>query len=325
MSAELAQPGLVPDDLVGAVHVLARAVRTAPDAGTALVLVAQAVHSVVPSADLASLTLLDGTGGSAVPRTIWCSNVRAGRLDGLQYRDRQGPAPDVVRGPAGGAVLVADIRLDDRWPMFGPAAARLGIGSALAVSLTGTRSTQDPPNVLSAVNLYSCKAGAFTMADQVIALPLAMQAVMACTATAAHQTIEQLTAAMATRTVIGQAQGILMARYGLDADQAFHRLKVLSQNQNVKLREIARRLTCAGSPTREIDSQGAGRPDTGDGAATDQPGQQSWRSTRAGADCRHRQLIPASPPPSSSVVRGWPASHRDCDDLGRDGSQADDG
>ena len=47
------------------------------------------------------------------------------------------------------------------------------------------------------------------------------------------------TRAVDGRTVIGQAQGILMERYGITADQAFTVLKRLSQDRNVKLNQLA--------------------------------------------------------------------------------------
>lgn len=45
--------------------------------------------------------------------------------------------------------------------------------------------------------------------------------------------------ALAGRTVIGQAQGLLMARYDLTVDSAFATLVRLSQERNVKLRDVA--------------------------------------------------------------------------------------
>ncbi len=47
---------------------------------------------------------------------------------------------------------------------------------------------------------------------------------------------------MAGRTVIGQAQGILMERFAVDADQAFAYLRRVSQDTNRKLVDLAQDL-----------------------------------------------------------------------------------
>lgn len=49
--------------------------------------------------------------------------------------------------------------------------------------------------------------------------------------------------ALATRDVIGQAKGILMARFNIDAVQAFELLKRLSQERNTKLIDVAHQIT----------------------------------------------------------------------------------
>jgi sigma-B regulation protein RsbU (phosphoserine phosphatase) len=58
--------------------------------------------------------------------------------------------------------------------------------------------------------------------------------------------IDRLMEAMANRTVIGQAQGILMERHKFTAGQAFDRLKAASMNLNRKLRDVARDLSLTG-------------------------------------------------------------------------------
>ena len=50
---------------------------------------------------------------------------------------------------------------------------------------------------------------------------------------------EQLTAALDTRDMIGQAKGMLMARYGLTADRAFDMLRRLSMDGNRRLSDLA--------------------------------------------------------------------------------------
>ena len=58
--------------------------------------------------------------------------------------------------------------------------------------------------------------------------------------------IESLKAGMATRSEIGQAQGIIMERFQLDAHAAFATLVRLSQHTNRKLIDIARELAQTG-------------------------------------------------------------------------------
>jgi len=50
---------------------------------------------------------------------------------------------------------------------------------------------------------------------------------------------DNLRAALQTRKLIGQAVGLVMERFGLDAELAFRYLVRLSSNSNVKLREVA--------------------------------------------------------------------------------------
>jgi AmiR/NasT family two-component response regulator len=49
-----------------------------------------------------------------------------------------------------------------------------------------------------------------------------------------------LIGALGTRETIGQAEGILIERERITADQAFQVLRKASQHLNVKLREVAR-------------------------------------------------------------------------------------
>ena len=53
-------------------------------------------------------------------------------------------------------------------------------------------------------------------------------------------TIEQLTTAVDHRTVIGQAQGIVMERLHMDAEATFAYLRRISSHSNRKLIDVAR-------------------------------------------------------------------------------------
>lgn len=54
-----------------------------------------------------------------------------------------------------------------------------------------------------------------------------------------HAELEQLRRAMATRPVIDQAHGVLMAAYRCTPDSAWHVLVTVSQHTNTKLHHVA--------------------------------------------------------------------------------------
>jgi AmiR/NasT family two-component response regulator len=56
------------------------------------------------------------------------------------------------------------------------------------------------------------------------------------------ETIDRLERALETRGTIGQAIGICIERYGITQEQAFQFLTRLSQDHNVKLRDVAAHL-----------------------------------------------------------------------------------
>jgi hypothetical protein len=57
-----------------------------------------------------------------------------------------------------------------------------------------------------------------------------------------EEEVAGLEIALAGRRLIGRAQGMLMLRYGLDEDRAFAFLARQSQDQNIKVREVAQRV-----------------------------------------------------------------------------------
>lgn len=71
---------------------------------------------------------------------------------------------------------------------------------------------------------------------------------------AAQTELEQLRQALVSRAPIEQAKGILMAQRACPADEAFEILRTLSQDTNVKLRDVARSLIEEVVPTSRRDS-----------------------------------------------------------------------
>ncbi|MFJ5560300.1 ANTAR domain-containing protein [Streptomyces sp. NPDC093250] len=63
-----------------------------------------------------------------------------------------------------------------------------------------------------------------------------------------QEEVEQLRQAIASRPVIDQARGILMATYGCTSDEAWHILREASQLSNTKLRAVAEAVAAGSRP-----------------------------------------------------------------------------
>jgi GAF domain-containing protein len=103
------------------------------------------------------------------------------------------------------------------------------------------------PRLSGALNVYSREPGGLLRADRDILLLLATHASLALARTHAvtrkQLDIDRLLRALDSRDAIGQAKGILMARRGITAKEAFDVLRRTSQELNIKLRDLARTLS----------------------------------------------------------------------------------
>ncbi len=109
--------------------------------------------------------------------------------------------------------------------------------------------------VLGVIAFFAAHSEGFTATDVATARLLAGHAALAITA---RRTAATLAEAIDTRTVISQAQGIVMERYDLAAADAFHVLRRYSQDLNVKLRDVARDVV-ASRRLPDVTSRNAGR------------------------------------------------------------------
>jgi GAF domain-containing protein len=127
---------------------------------------------------------------------------------------------------------IDDTATDQRWPQWGPVAAELGVRSVLSTRMAGL---QNP--AVGSLNLYAEQVDAFGPRDVELAAILAGHA-----ATAYLRSVRASAAlrALDSRTSIGQAEGILMERFHVDAETAFAVLRRYSQALNQPLREVAR-------------------------------------------------------------------------------------
>lgn len=152
----------------------------------------------------------------------------------LQIGTQRGPLVESMQGHT--PILIRDTGTDDRWPVWAEAVSALGVRSVLDVPLvTGSESRR----AVGVLGLYSPDPDAFGPDDEAVAHILARHASVAL-ASARHE--ESLALAIDARKLVGQAMGILMERYDMDADRSFAVLKRYSQDTNTKLRDVAQQL-----------------------------------------------------------------------------------
>jgi hypothetical protein len=107
----------------------------------------------------------------------------------------------------------------------------LGVKAMMSLWLNASVNP-DGTDSYGALNLHSDSIDPFGPNEYAIAQALAAQVSVAL---AAHREIHGRGIAMTCRTIIGQAEGILMEKLGIDADQAFAYLRRVSQTENRKL------------------------------------------------------------------------------------------
>jgi len=194
-----------------------------------LEVITRAAVDLVPGAEHADITL--AVRGGHLESRAGTSELPS-RIDDLQQEVDDGPCLQAIWEHE--TVLVDDMRSEERWPRFAPRAADAGIGSMLAFQLYTTESN------LGALNLLSSAPQAFDATSVSVGGTLATHAAIAVIAA---QREEQFREALESRDTIGQAKGILMEKFSVNADHAFGLLRKLSQERNVPLYEIARKLT----------------------------------------------------------------------------------
>lgn len=223
---------LDPAGLAGRLGDLARSLHQEDSVESTLDAIARGAVGTVPGADHAGVMRVEGRSRITTPAA---SDDLVLRVDRAQDETRQGPCLTALFDER--TVRVPDVRGDGRWPRFGRRAVDLGVGSMLSFQLY----VRD--DSLGALNLYADGPDAFDEGSEHVGSLFAAHAAVAL-ANAEQQ--EQLSEAVRTRDLIGQAKGILMERYGLTGEQAFAVLVRGSQQGNVKLRQLAEQLVESG-------------------------------------------------------------------------------
>lgn len=180
--------------------------------------------ALVPGADCAKVSVIDDGRLCA----IVASSQLTASLDGAQHVARHGPCLEAISARA--AVRCDDLGTDARWPGFAAHAATAGLHSVLSYPI------DIPSDAGAALSLFSFRVGAFEAQSEAIGAMLADHAALALLN---ERQERQFRTALASRDVIGQAKGMIMERFGVDASRAFAMLTQISQETNTPVRELA--------------------------------------------------------------------------------------
>lgn len=210
------------------------------------------VHSVrehVTGCDEVGITLM----AADRPHTAAYTTVGTLEIDAIQYALDEGPCLDSARRQVENRVTLAEAY--DRWPRFAEAVRQDGMQSLMALPLlSGER-------CVGALNLYGNEPHAFDDFEASLARVAASRAADAIVAVTELDGIQrlagQLEQAMASRAVIEQAKGAIMAMRGVDEHEAFSVLRKLSQDRNIKVRVLAEQVV---QSVRGGSSDGNGHP-----------------------------------------------------------------
>lgn len=211
------------DPVVGAVHTTSEA-----SFDDVVQHTAQVAPTLVPCTHAGVIAYRDGS------PTFGASDDAAHRLDVFQVTAQHGPAAVVAQ--LAGVVHVPSTLDDPRWPEFCRQAISHGVRSALAAPL--------PVHgvAIGVLTLYSGSERAFTGYDETVASFAAHTALVLAVAQA-HDTavtvVRELRAALSTRGIVEQAEGVLIARNRCTAADAYALLADRATRQNRPLHLVA--------------------------------------------------------------------------------------
>jgi hypothetical protein len=169
------------------------------------------------------------------PVTVGTSDRAAWEADQVEFDTNDGPCVEALR--TGAIFSDIDLAEEHRWPAWAAVATLLGFSSAAGIP------AETSPGHRIALNLYAPAPRAFD--DLTVRRATLFAEEIARTIPAAVRMVEaderasQLEQALASRSTIDQALGVLMSQNRCTRDAAFGILRRASQNRNVKLRDVA--------------------------------------------------------------------------------------
>jgi ANTAR domain-containing protein/GAF domain-containing protein len=200
--------------------------RSDTDSETVIAELAEHAAVDIPGAQYAGITVTRNAKNIDTPATTHKWPLL---LDEIQQRHREGPCLTAAWEEK--TVHVRNLETDERFPLYArDALAETPIRSVMAFQMWIAGET------MGALNVYAETPDAFGPATREIGMVFAAHSSVAWNAARRD---EQFRRALGSRDTIGQAKGMLMERYGVNAIQAFDLLRKLSQDSNTPLIQIA--------------------------------------------------------------------------------------
>ncbi|MEO5842812.1 MAG: anti-sigma factor antagonist [Acidimicrobiales bacterium] len=216
----------------------------------ALRLVTSLAAATVDGADGVSVTLER----HGQPATVAASNDTVLRMDNDQYQTGEGPC--LAAATEGHWFHIESLVDETRWPAFVSRAAEEGIGSILSTPLM----VAERP--VGALNIYSNSERAFGSDEQELAALFATQAsaILADARPDANDDSagQRIASALIARDVIARAQGVLMARQNVSANDAAAVLHRSARAATVTVLQYAIGVVDSASTGTRSRSQGDG-------------------------------------------------------------------
>lgn len=226
------------DDLQTSLADLAALVTGTRGLDELLALVATYAAHAIPGADGAGVTLLRVDRPDNRVQALAASDPFVAEIDQIQYVTvNEGPC--ITAALEGRTVRSGSLGGEKMWPRSGPRVGRLGVHSALSLPLVL------PGQVVGAINVYARGKDVFDDHAQelgeLFAAPAAVAVHNAHTLSQAIALTTQLQAALTNRPIIDEAIGLIRSRSrtGASSVQARERLQTMSQQEHVKMVEVA--------------------------------------------------------------------------------------
>jgi GAF domain-containing protein len=216
-------------DLASTLAAVAQALSVESDLPATITRTCQLAVATIDACDHADVMVITAGGIVTVPGTTdWVAT----RVLSIEAEFHEGPCIDTYE--IGQPVEASDLESEHRWPRFtSRCLAETPVRSCLGLPLVLAERT------IGALDLYADTSDVFGPEDLAAG---ALFAAHAAVAFGAAMEREQLQAALASRDIIGQAKGILMAQSHVSADEAFDLLRRASQRLNEKLTALAQRI-----------------------------------------------------------------------------------